>query len=856
MDNVVAVSAGSYHSLAVLSDNTVRAWGYNGLGQLGDNTIVNRTSPVQVTGPNGVGVLDNVIAVSAGIYHSLALLSDGTVRAWGYNANGQLGDNTLTNSSSPVQVAGPGGVGFLTNVVAVSAGGAHSLALLSDGTVRAWGSNWYGNLGDNTINDSSSPVQVAGFGGVGFLDNVIAVSAGEIHSLALLSDGTVRAWGHNANGQLGDNTLNNSSSPVQVAGSGGVGFLDNVIAVSAGVGHSLALLSNGTVRGWGHNANGQLGDNTLNNSSSPVQVAGPGGVGVLDNVVAVSAGGAHSLALLSDGTVRAWGYNGDGELGDGTIFDHAAPGAISSPGTVMPNGPPVADAGPDQAVSTGATVQLDGTGSDDPDGDPLTYWWYLYSPDGSSAVLSSATSPTPTFVADLPGDYYADLYVSDGKTISYAYVIITATDNTASPPPTGSWRETPNQGAGAPQGRNNHTAVWTGTEMIVWGGTGFNDGGRYDPVTDHWQPTALDNAPTGRWYPSAVWTGSRMIVWGGYNDSTGITNTGGRYDPATDTWQSTSTTGAPAGRQEHTVVWTGSEMIVWGGWVGSNPRFNDGGRYDPASDSWVPVSTVGAPSARVAHTAVWTGAEMIVFGGINSSVYLANGGRYSPSAGTWTPISAGMAMSGHSAVWTGTEMILWGGRASGYPYRTNDGIRYNPATNQWWAINGFVNRPTARYWHAAVWTGAEMVVWGGEDAAGAPSSGGRYNPITDSWQPTILDNAPAGRWSPSAVWTGARMIVWGGFNGSRFFNTGGQYDPTGDAWVPVQDGSFPGRKAEHTAVWTGTEMIVWGGDSGGGGRQPPPVIVSIRLRIPGSRSPLPAHLQHGIDTSSCGPERS
>ena len=334
LDNVVVVSGGYLHSLALLSDGTVRAWGTNESGQLGDNTIVDRSSPVQVVGPGG-GVLDNVVAVSAGDSHSLALLSDGTVRAWGANWAGQLGDNTNNDNSLPVQVVGPGGVGFLDNVVAVSAGGGHSLALLSDGTVRAWGNNSSGQLGYGMFN-SSTPVQVVGYDGGEFLDNVVSVSAGAYHSLALLSDGTVRAWGYNGDGQLGDGTGNSSSSPVRVVGFDGRGVLNNVVAVSAGSYHSLALLSDGTVRAWGYNGYGQLGDGTNNTRTSRVPVVGPGG-GVLDNVVAVSAGDSHSLALLSDGTVWAWGANGDGQLGDGTNSDRNVPAPISPPGLVPLN---------------------------------------------------------------------------------------------------------------------------------------------------------------------------------------------------------------------------------------------------------------------------------------------------------------------------------------------------------------------------------------------------------------------------------------------------------------------------------------------------------------------------------------
>ena len=163
----------------------------------------------------------------------------------------------------------------------------------------------------------------------------------------------------------------------------------------------------------------------------------------------------------------------------------------------------------------------------------------------------------------------------------------------------------------APMGRDLHTAVWTGSEMIVWGGVAnFNTGGRYNPSTDSWTATSTANAPSGRIYHTAIWTGSEMIIWGGNG------NTGGRYNPTTNSWTATSTTNAPSAREQHTAVWTGSEMIVWGGTAGTNVNFNTGGRYNPSTNSWTATSITNAPSGRYAHTAVWTGSEMIVWGGL------------------------------------------------------------------------------------------------------------------------------------------------------------------------------------------------------------------------------------------------
>jgi len=241
-------------------------------------------------------------------------------------------------------------------------------------------------------------------------------------------------------------------------------------------------------------------------------------------------------------------------------------------------------------------------------------------------------------------------------------------------PSTDSWTGTST--TNAPEARAGHTAVWTGSEMIVWGGDAepclpncviFNTGGRYNPSTDSWTATSTTNAPAARGAQTAVWTSSEMIVWGGTPDGIFGLNTGGRYNPSTDSWTGTSTTNAPEARAGHTAVWTGSEMIVWGGGQGTD-LFNTGGRYNPSTDTWIATSTTNAPEARVGHTAVWTDSEMIVWGGTGHVTFSLNtGGRYNPSNNTWTATSTSNAPVGrqlHTAVWTDSEMIVWGGEGA------------------------------------------------------------------------------------------------------------------------------------------------------------------------------------------------
>jgi alpha-tubulin suppressor-like RCC1 family protein len=289
------ITAGDLQSLALKSDGTVWAWGRNNVGQLGDGTTINKSTPVQVSNLTDVVTLANGVGI-----HFFAFKSDGTVWAWGLNSNGQLGDGTRTNRSTPVQLN-------LSNVVSIARGGSHTLALKSDGTVWSWGFNYYGQLGDGTTTDRLTPVQVSQ------LTNVVAIAAGFYQSYALKSDGTVWAWGSNNLGQLGDGTTADRHVPVRVQG------LNNVNAIVAGISHALALKSDGTVWAWGWNSYGQIGDGTTTNRLVPVQVQN------LTDIVDIAAGREHSLALKSDGTVWVWGRNSSGQLGDGTNVSRFSP---------------------------------------------------------------------------------------------------------------------------------------------------------------------------------------------------------------------------------------------------------------------------------------------------------------------------------------------------------------------------------------------------------------------------------------------------------------------------------------------------------------------------------------------------
>lgn len=340
---IVALSRSGDHTLALCSDGAIASWGNNSYGQLGNNYNLNSYVPVLVNMASGVSALygKTVVAVVAGYWHSMALCSDGTVAAWGYNADGELGDNTTTNRNAPVAVNTANGVSALNGktVVKIAAAYSHSMALCSDGTLVAWGSNQYGRLGDNTTIQRNVAVAVDTAPGVSALvgKTVSNIAAGFSHSMASCTDGTLVTWGYNAYGQLGDNTTTQRNAPVAVNNTSGVSALNGriVVGLAAGHDHSLALCSDGIVAAWGYNIYGQLGDSTTATRPVPVAVNTTPGISALSGktVTAIATGGnggGSSAALCADGTMATWGSNGDGDLGNNSIANSSVPVALNT----------------------------------------------------------------------------------------------------------------------------------------------------------------------------------------------------------------------------------------------------------------------------------------------------------------------------------------------------------------------------------------------------------------------------------------------------------------------------------------------------------------------------------------------
>jgi alpha-tubulin suppressor-like RCC1 family protein len=306
---VAALSAGYSHTCALTTGGGVACWGRNTNGQLGDGTTTSRSTPADVT-----GLTSGVLAVAAGSSHTCALIVGGGVKCWGANSNGQLGNGTTTGHSTPVDVTG-----LASGVSAVAAGSSHTCALILGGGVKCWGYNSSGQLGQGTTTQRTTPVDVTGLAHA-----VSAVSAGFDHTCVTSTDGGVQCWGSDADGQLGVGRSPQVRDPTDVVAIGG-----GASRLATGASHACVVTAAGSALCWGCNLVGRLGDGTTTSRSTPAAVSNlAGGVGGL------AAGYTHTCAVTSGGGVKCWGYNYDGELGDGTTTQRLTPVDV----TGLPNG--------------------------------------------------------------------------------------------------------------------------------------------------------------------------------------------------------------------------------------------------------------------------------------------------------------------------------------------------------------------------------------------------------------------------------------------------------------------------------------------------------------------------------------
>ncbi|MCB9888904.1 MAG: hypothetical protein H6836_04955 [Planctomycetes bacterium] len=327
-----------------------------------------------------------------------------------------------------------------------------------------------------------------------------------------------------------------------------------------------------------------------------------------------------------------------------------------------------------------------------------------------------------------------------------------------------------------------------------------------------WRAIELAGAPAARSDATTVWTGREVLQWGGLDVGDRYLGDGGAFDPATNTWRTISRQGAPSARAWHTAVWTGREMLVWGG-CDADSELGDGAAYDPVSDRWRPLPSCGAPDARGSHVAVFNGACMLVWAGVDENHAFSRGGLLDPVKNTWTPCTfhcGQLTPRSLPGVWTGREFLLWGGINGSSVL--GHGISFVPAKRRATLMNA-TGAPAPRARHAAVWTGRALVVWGGTRSirGGRPlGDGASYDPVTRRWAALPVAGAPSARFGHAFAWTGTELCI-----------AGGATKPTGDAlrdtwvWHPEHGWrhlpDLPAPRAGAHAVATPYGVILLGG---------------------------------------------
>jgi alpha-tubulin suppressor-like RCC1 family protein len=530
-----AIAAGDYHTCALTAGGGVRCWGSNGYGQLGDGTTTDRSTPVDVS-----GLASGVDAIAAGWRHTCALTAGGGVQCWGDNGWGQLGDGTTTDRMTPVDVSG-----LTSGVDAIAVSGSHTCALTAGGSVQCWGRNSYGQLGDGTTTDRTTPVDVSGL-----TSGVDAISAGESHTCALTAGGSVRCWGCNNHGQLGDGTTTDRNMPVDVSG-----LTSGVDAIAAGDYHTCALTAGGGVQCWGDNAFGQLGDETTTDRNMPVDVSG-----LTSGVDAIAAGRYHTCALTAGG-VKCWGRNVYGQLGDGTTTRRTTPVDVSG----LASGVDAIAAGEDHtcALTAGGGVKCWGSNE---------YGQLGNGKFGYGPIPADVGGLTSGVAAIAAGRYHTCALTAGGIKCWGSNGDGQLGDGTTT------WRTTPVDVSGLTSGvdaiaaGDYHTCALTaGGGVKCWGYNGYGQLGdgtttwRTTPVDVSGLTSGVDAIAAGEYHTCALTAGGGVKCWGrNYSGQLGDGTTTDRNMPV-DVSGLTSGVDAIAAGGSHTCALTaGGGVKCWG----------------------------------------------------------------------------------------------------------------------------------------------------------------------------------------------------------------------------------------------------------------------------------------------------
>ena len=315
---ITIIELGGLYSAALTSEGRLFTWGNNFEGQLGDGTTSISNKPIDITDQFDLVTGETIISVSLGYDHSTALTSLGRLFSWGNNDYGQLGNGSTTRSSIPIDITGNFNLSFEEEIISVSLGNRFTSVLTSKGRIFTWGYNGYGELGDGSTNDSKYPIDITAQFNLNEGEMITSLELGYYHSSVLTSENRVFTWGNNNYGQLGNNTTNNSSIPIDITAQFNLNAGEIITSVELGYNHSSALTSENRMFTWGVNSSGQLGTSTNISSIIPIDITSEFIFNAGEVIISVNLGSTHSSALTSMGRLFTWGSNGSGELGDGT----------------------------------------------------------------------------------------------------------------------------------------------------------------------------------------------------------------------------------------------------------------------------------------------------------------------------------------------------------------------------------------------------------------------------------------------------------------------------------------------------------------------------------------------------------
>ncbi len=601
LSGVSQLGTGAAHTCVGLSVGQVRCWGDNSSGQLGNNTTTESSNPVAVTGLSGAA------QVAVGGFFNCALVAGGQARCWGDNTSGQLGNGTTTDSNTPVGVTG------LSGATQIAARGIHACVLVPNGKVRCWGDNSSGQLGNGTTTNSSTTVAVTGLSGA------TQIAAGAFHTCAIVAGGQVRCWGDNFSGQLGNGTTTTSSTPVAVTGLSGATQIspggDPFIAES----HTCAIVTGGQVRCWGANASGQLGNGGTTDSNVPVAVTG------LSGAIRISTGMVHSCALASTGQVRCWGDGTSGQLGDGSIGGRlVALVPVESASTIATPLKVVAGSAHSCALSTGSLISCWGDNR-------------------SKQLGSKSTGLTATATPGLVG------FASNPQEVGPQPLDLAAGDS-------------------------HSCAIVTGDQVRCWGSNSSGQLGN-GTTTSSSTPVAVTGLSgatqiaAGAFHTCAIVAGGQVRCWGD--------NSSGQLGNGTTTISSTpvavtglsGATQIAAGDFHSCAIVAGGQVRCWG--ANSSGQLGNGGTTDRSTPVGATgVSGVTQIAAGASHTCAIGGGQVRCWGD-NTFGQLGNGNTISPRANAVnvssltgaTQIAAGAFHT--CAIVAGGQVRCWGDNFSG-----------------------------------------------------------------------------------------------------------------------------------------------------------------------------------------------